>query len=65
MMQHEGRSNTADRAEGDSSSAKILQWDDVVRWARHGNSPPTRREVRTGAQWRALLTDDQFRETRL
>lgn len=64
-MQYEDRSNTADRAEGDVSSAEILQWDDVLRLARHGNPPPPRRVEKTEAQWRALLTDDQFRVTRL
>lgn len=64
-MQYEDRSNTANRAEGDASSAEILQWDDVVRLAHHGNPPPPRRVEKTEAQWRALLTDDQFRVTRL
>jgi methionine-R-sulfoxide reductase len=64
-MQYEDRSNTADRAEGDSSPAEILQWDDVVRLARQGNPLPSRRVEKTEAQWRALLTDEQFRVTRL
>ena len=65
MMQYEDRSNTADRAVGDSSSVETLKWDHVVRLARHGNPPPPRRVEKTDEQWRALLTDEQFRIARL
>jgi peptide-methionine (R)-S-oxide reductase len=65
MMQYEDRSNTADRAVGESSSGETLKWDDVLRLARHGNPPPPRRVEKTDAQWRALLTDEQFRIKRL
>ncbi len=64
-MQHEDHSNTADRAKDDSSSVEPLKWDDVLRLARHGNPPPPRRVEKTDTQWRALLTDEQFRITRL
>jgi methionine-R-sulfoxide reductase len=63
MMQPEDPSNTTDRAA--NSSEEILKWDDVLHLARHGNPPPPRRVEKTDAQWRALLTDEQFRITRL
>jgi hypothetical protein len=65
MMQYENRSSIPDRAVDDASSAETLTWDDVFRLARHGNPPPPRRVEKTDAQWRALLTDEQFRITRL
>ena len=65
MMQYKDHSNTTDRGLGDSSSAETVTWDDVVGLARHGNPPPRRRVEKTDAQWRALLTDEQFRITRL
>ena len=65
MMQHENRSDTSDRAMDDTSPAETLQWDDVVRLARHGNPPPPRRVEKTDAQWRAILTEEEFRITRL
>jgi methionine-R-sulfoxide reductase len=43
----------------------ILQWLDVVRLATHGNLPPPRRVEKTPDEWRALLTPEQFRITRL
>jgi peptide-methionine (R)-S-oxide reductase len=64
-MQLENRSNTPDRAVDDASPAKTLQWDDVVRLARHGNPPPPRRVEKTDEQWRAILTEEEFLITRL
>lgn len=64
-MQHGDHANPSDRAVSASASAEILKWDDVVRLARHGNSAPPCRVEKTEAQWRTLLTDEQFRITRL
>ncbi len=41
-----------------------LTWRTVVRFANHGNPPPPRRVDRTDAEWRSLLTDEQYRVTR-
>jgi peptide-methionine (R)-S-oxide reductase len=65
MMQHEDHANPSDRAVSDSTSSEILKWDDVVRLARYGNPAPPRRIEKTEAQWRTLLTDEQFRVMRL
>ena len=43
---------------------KMPNWGDVVRWANHGNPPPPRRVQKTEAEWRQLLTPDQYYVTR-
>src|ERR1043165_3893765 len=47
MTQYERHSNTADHAVGQPAPPKTLQWDDVVRLARHGNPTPPRRVEKT------------------
>lgn len=42
----------------------MLTWNDVIRFADDGNPAPDRRVERTEAEWRELLTPDQFRVTR-
>lgn len=42
-----------------------MNWADVIRYANHGNLTPERRVEKTDAEWRALLTEEQFRVTRL
>lgn len=39
-------------------------WAHVVAWARKGNPDPPRRVERSDAEWRAVLTPEQFRITR-
>jgi peptide-methionine (R)-S-oxide reductase len=65
MTQHDDHAGTAGHPAGDSSSAKPHNWSDVKRWAIHGNPTPPRRVEKTDTQWRELLTDEQFRITRL
>lgn len=54
-----------EHTEHDLPSVVTLTWSDVTQWARHGNLPPPRRVDKTEAQWRDLLTEKQFRITRL
>ena len=42
----------------------MLRWNDVVRWARDGNPEPDHRVTRTDAEWRRLLTPEQYHVTR-
>ncbi len=51
-------------ASPDSGTAP-LRWATVLEWARHGDIAPPRRVEKSDDEWRALLTPDQFRVTRL
>lgn len=42
-----------------------LNWGDVITRTRDGNLTPPRRVEKTQAEWRDLLTEDQFSITRL
>ena len=42
----------------------MLNWNDVIRFANNGSPAPDRRVEKTDAEWRALLTPEQFRITR-
>ncbi|RMG76002.1 MAG: peptide-methionine (R)-S-oxide reductase [Bacteroidetes bacterium] len=41
-----------------------MNWNDVIRYARHGSPEPPRRVEKTEAEWREQLTPEQFRITR-
>jgi len=43
----------------------MLKWIDVLKFARKGNPSPDRVVVKTEAEWKALLTPEQYRITRL
>lgn len=42
----------------------MLNWNDILRFAKDGSPAPDRRVEKTDAEWRALLTPEQFRITR-
>ena len=42
----------------------MLNWNDVLNFANKGNLKPDRRVEKTDAEWKALLTPEQFRITR-
>ena len=41
-----------------------MNWNDVIRYANHGNPDPPRRVEKTEEEWKELLTDEQFPVTR-
>jgi peptide-methionine (R)-S-oxide reductase len=43
----------------------LFGWQDVLALAAHGNAVPPRRVRKSDAEWRALLTYEQYRVTRL
>lgn len=47
-----------------TKDTKMLNWADVIRFATHGNPTPDRRVEKTEAEWRDILTSEQFRITR-
>ena len=42
----------------------MLKWPDVLKLAKDGNPAPVRKVVKTEAEWRQHLTDEQYRVTR-
>lgn len=42
----------------------MLNWKEVLRLGKEGNLPPDRRVEKTPQEWRAILSDEQFRVTR-
>lgn len=43
----------------------MLKWTDVIRFASHGNPQPNTKVTLTEAEWKAKLTPEEFRVTRL
>lgn len=43
----------------------MLNWNDIIKFANHGNPTPDRRVEKTEAEWKAILSPEQFRITRL
>lgn len=43
----------------------MIDWNEVMSRAQHGNPPPDRRVERSADAWRAQLSPEQFRVTRL
>lgn len=42
-----------------------MKWIDVIKIANHGNPKPERRVEKTNEEWKKILTDEQYRITRL
>ncbi|WP_420572966.1 peptide-methionine (R)-S-oxide reductase MsrB [Kordia sp.] len=42
----------------------MLTWKDIIHYASHGNKKPDTRVEKTEAEWKALLTPEQFYITR-
>jgi len=47
-----------------TSTPPLLRWNDVLAIARNGNPPPPRRVEKTDAQWRQILTAQQYHVAR-
>jgi peptide-methionine (R)-S-oxide reductase len=47
-----------------SKTVNMLNWNDVLNFANKGNLKPDRRVEKTDAEWKTLLTPEQFRITR-
>ena len=47
-----------------TDSTSELTWSRVVELAQRGNLPPPRRVEKTDAEWRALLSEEQYEITR-
>jgi peptide-methionine (R)-S-oxide reductase len=41
-----------------------MNWNDVMRYANNGSPKPDKRVEKTEQEWKALLTDEEFRITR-
>jgi len=42
----------------------MLKWNDILDFAKKGNSKADRKVEKTESEWKAILTDEQFRITR-
>lgn len=42
----------------------MLSWPDVLNFAKNGNPAPARKVIKTEAEWREQLTDEQYHVTR-
>jgi peptide-methionine (R)-S-oxide reductase len=47
-----------------TATPSLLRWKDVLAIARNGNPPPPRRVEKSAAQWRELLTAQQYHVAR-
>lgn len=43
----------------------MLKWIDVIKIANHSNPAPDRKVIKTDSEWREILTEEQYRVTRL
>ncbi len=43
----------------------MINWNDIIKYATHGNPLPDNRIEKTEAEWKTILTPEQFRITRL
>ena len=64
-----GEAKALRRAAGPTATAAeppspVVTWREVIRRANHGNPAPPRRAEKSDAEWRAILTDEQYRVTR-
>ena len=44
---------------------KMLNWNDIIKLATHGNPAPDRRVEKPDVEWRTQLTQEEFNVTRL
>lgn len=42
-----------------------MNWNDVMKYANHGNLTPDKRVEKSEEEWREILTEEQFRVARL
>lgn len=42
----------------------MLNWNDIIRFANHGNPTPSKRVEKTDAEWREILSEEEYQITR-
>ncbi|MDD2985223.1 peptide-methionine (R)-S-oxide reductase MsrB [Flavobacterium sp.] len=43
----------------------MINWNTIIQIAKNGNPKPDKKVVKTEAEWKEILTDEQYRVTRL